>query len=620
MGKGEWGDGDEKITHYGFYLLLSGDCSISQISNTKVRVKRGAMPFIKCIILFHCFLPALVFSLSSTDLCASAFPNPRSNPQEFIKAFFSDPDNLILYEGQQGYREFVEEHFNSSFPMNKVWVFASAALPKGKMKLLGWQRYAGTAEAFKQERRRLLDENQEIKEEYQGMEGYVLYANKYYKKDMRKAYLNASAVLSSRSERKNWSWQAYTGFTTEYREERRRLLNKNGMVKEEYQGPEGHIRYADKYYGGAMNKAFSNVSAVLSALEKKLLHWRAYQGTTEEYMKDRSRILNEKGMIKEEFRGPEGYILYASKYYKKDMRKTFSNISAVLTRVEKAYLGWKDYRGLATEYIEERRRLLDEKGRLKAEYRGPEGQVRYADEYHGGDMFKAFNNASTVLSEVEKAHWGWQTYKGLTKEFKEERSRILNEQGRIKKEYLGPEGYARYADEYYGGKMQQAFRNASAVLNDLEKMYWGWQDYQGTTKRFREDRSRFFDENGKIKKEYQNLEGHILYANQFYIKDMLKAFRNVSAVLSKEEMKMLGWKVFAGDTIQFEALLKFFEGRSLEDSKGPAVQRELARRIFDDHLKKAYDSVSAFQDLLLEGGAGAFQALRDSGWSPALSH
>ena len=47
----------------------------------------------------------------------------------------------------------------------------------------------------------------------------------------------------------------------------------------------------------------------------------------------------------------------------------------------------------------------------------------------------------------------WQKYKGSVEEFRAERTKILDEKSELKEKYIGPEGYALYAEDYYNKKM-----------------------------------------------------------------------------------------------------------------------------------------------------------------------
>ena len=594
------------------------------------------MRFIKYIcILSFCF-PTLVFSGGSVDVCSVSF----SSHKEFIKSFFSDLNNINQYQGQAGYIRFVEEHL-SLLHMDTVFIYTSKVLSKEDMSILNWQSYQGNTKEFREERLRVLDEKGNIKKKYQGKEGYVRYSDEFYIGKMQKAYQNISAVLSE-SEKKSLNWQQYYGSTKEFIGERSRILDETGNVRKNYQGPDGYARYADEFYDGKMQTTYINVSAVLSESEKKSLKWQGYQGSTKEFRQERSNILDEKRNIKKEYQGSKGYVRYADEFYggeRKElgnMKKACENVSAVLSESEKKSLNWQKYQGNTQEFRQERSRVLDEKGSIKKEYQGLAGYVHYADEFYGGErkelgnMHKAYLNVSAVLSESEKKSLNWQQYKGNIKEFREERLRVLDEKGNIKKKYQGKAGYVRYADEFYGGErkelgdMQKAYRSVSAVLSESEKKSLNWQQYHGNTKEFRQERSRVLDEKGSIKKEYQGLAGYVHYADEFYggerkeLGNMHKVYLNVSAVLSKEDMKYLRWKQFKGDTGQFQSLFEFFQNHSFEDYKGPLGQKKIAKMIFKNHLTSTYMNISALRDYLFSH-KDEFKDLRASGWSRTLS-
>ena len=561
------------------------------------------------------------------------------------------------YRGSDGYALYADRFYGGEKQelgnMLKAYQNVSAVLSESEKKALNWQAYFGNTKQFREERSRILDSDRKIKAEYRGSDGYALYADRFYGGEkqelgnMLKAYINVSAVLSE-SEKEALNWQAYQGTTKQFREERSKILDSKEKVKAEYQGLDGYALYADRFYGGEkqelgnMERAYKNVSAVLSESEKEALNWQQYQGTTKEFREERSRILDSDRKIKVEYRGSDGYALYADRFYGGEkqelgnMKKAYLNVSAVLSESKKKALNWQAYFGNTKEFREERSRILDSDRKIKAEYRGSDGYALYADRFYGGEkqelgnMLRAYLNVSAVLSESEKEALNWQQYQGTTKEFREERSRVLDSKEKVKAEYQGLDGYALYADRFYGGEkqelgnMERAYKNVSAVLSESEKEALNWQQYQGTTKEFREERSRILDSDRKIKVEYRGSDGYALYADRFYggekqeLGNMLRAYKNVSAVLSKEDMKDLGWKVFYGNTYQFHTLSEFLKIIVLEDYQGPNGQKKISKMIFKNHLSNTYVNISALRDYLFNN-KDEFKDLRKSGWSRTLS-
>ncbi len=268
---------------------------------------------------------------------------------------------------------------------------------------------------------------------------------------------------------------------------------------------------------------------------------------------------------------------------------------------------------------------------MRKEYIGQEeGYPRFANTYYGGEkkengeMAKAFKNVSSVLSTDMFKRLRWQQFKGMTKEFKE-LAQILDEHGELRKEYIGQEeGYPKFTNTYYGGEkkengdMAKAFKNVSSVLSKDMFKRLGWQQFQGTTKEFKELKAQILDEHGELRKEYIGQEeGYPRFANTYYGRDMQKAFKNVSSVLSKDMFQQLGWKYFQGSTNQFHALIMYFKAHSFEDYRGVEEQRQIAELIFENNLRRAYMNVSTLREYLFIN-KDVFKDLRESGWSRTL--
>ena len=516
--------------------------------------------------------------------------------------------------GPEGYAQYAETHHGSQ--MQRAFSNVSAVLSKAEMESLNWQGYKGTARQFREERSRVFNEQGGLREEFIGPEGYARYAEKHHDSQMQRAFSNVSAVLS-KAEMESLNWQGYKGTARQFREERSRVFNEQGRLRKKFIGPEGYARYAEKHHDSQMQRAFSNVSAVLSKAEMESLNWQGYKGTARQFREERSRILNKQGAAREEFIGPEGYARYAEKHHDSQMQRAFSNVSAVLSKAEMESLNWQGYKGTVRQFREERSRVFNEQGGLREEFIGPEGYARYAEKHYDSKMFTAFSNVSAVLSKAEMESLNWQGYKGTARQFREERGRILNKQGAAREEFTGPEGYARYAEKHYDSKMFTAFSNVSAVLSKTEMESLNWQGYNGTVRQFREERSRVFNEQGGLREEFIGPEGYAQYAETHHNSQMQRAFQNVSAVFSKVEMKKLSWKQFQGTTEQFYQLRDYFKAHRFEDYQGHEGQRKIAVLIFKGNLMVAYRNVSALREYLFSN-KDEFKDLRQTGWSGTL--
>jgi hypothetical protein len=328
-----------------------------------------------------------------------------------------------------------------------------------------------------------------------GQLGYVYVSDQLFHGNMYESFLRVSKALN-KSDFNSLDWgNAYRGQTTGFWEERDRFFL-NGEIVSKFKGLEGYFLYANTFYDGQMQKAYLNMSAVLSEREKSELSWgQQYRGYTSEFHAERRRLTSESSVS--EFVGVEGYLRYADTFYDGQMQRAYLNMSAVLTEKEKIRLAWgKAYHGHSSDFRVERGRLISN-GKAVKEYVGPDGYVKYADRFYSGRMQKAYLNMSAVLSDEEKSKLAWgKVYHGNSQEFRVERDRLIY-RGNPVKEYVGPDGYIRYADRFYAGKMQKAYMNMSAVLSDEEKSKLGWgKAFHGRTTDFIEMRSILYKSGG----------------------------------------------------------------------------------------------------------------------------
>ena len=524
------------------------------------------------------------------------------------------------YKGSAGYVLFAEKYFEGD--MQKAYINVSAVLGGGSrlMKQLDWQSYHGQVSDFNKLGDKILKEDGSIKEEYKGRDGYALFAEKYFEGNMEKAYINVSAVLGGGSRlMKQLAWQEYQGQVSDFNKLRDKILNKDGSIREEYKGSDGYVLFAEKYFEGDMKKAYLNVSAVLGGGSRlmKQLDWQGYQGQVSDFNKLREKILNEDGSVREEYKGSDGYALFAEKYFEGDMLKAYPNVSAVLggsSRLMKQ-LDWQSYHGQVSDFNKLREKILNEDGSIREEYKGSDGYVKFAEEYFEGDMLKAYKNVSAVLGGGSRLmkQLDWQAYHGQASGFNELREKILNEDGSIREEYKGSDGYASFAKKYFEGNMQKAYQNVSSVLGGGSRLMkqLDWQQYQGQVSGFNKIRDKILNEDGSIREEYKGSDGYASFAKKYFEGNMQKAYQNVSAVLGGVlEMRRLklDWKSFQGTVDQFKDLKKLFESIEREELKGEKGQLRVAREIFKGNKIKAYGMVSALREELL-GRAEAFDEL-----------
>ena len=399
------------------------------------------------------------------------------------------------------------------------------------------------------------------------------------------------------------------------------LIDANHNPRQKYTGQKGYLEVADTYFKGNMKRAFDTISSMLSKDIFEKLGWQRFRGTTKKFRELKNQILDENGNLKAEYIGQEeGYPLFADTFYggeKKEngnMFNAFSNVSAILSTKLFKDLGWQQFHGTTKEFRELKNQILDENGNLKTEYIDQEqGYLLFADTFYGGDMNRTFFNVSAVLSKKLFKDLRWKHFHGATKEFKELKNQILDEDGNLKAKYIGQEiGYPLFADTFYGekknenenGDMLKAFKNISAVLSTKLFKKLGWQAFHGTTKEFRELKNQILDEVGNLKAEYIGQEhGYPLFADTFYGGEkkekgnMLKAFSNISAVLSTELFKKLGWQAFHGTTKEFRELKNQILDKD-GNLKAEYIGQKQGYPLFADtfysgNMRKAFSNVSA---------------------------
>ena len=481
--------------------------------------------------------------LKKTILDFNRFAKPLLNKDASIKD---------EYKGREGYIRFVEELEgieNMSYVFSKV----SKVLDTVKMKELQWQQFQGTSLDFKNLKDLL---SLDVIEKYKGMAGYVLFAKKYFKNNMQKAYKNVSAVLGGGDSRlmKQLDWQKYQGLVSGFNKIRDKILNKDGSIKEEYKGSDGYAKFAKDRFKSDMEKAYKNVSAVLGGGSRlmKQLDWQKYQGLVSDFKKLRDKILNKDGSIKEQYKGSNGYVNFAKEHFKSDMEKAYKNVSSVLgggSRLMKQ-LDWQQYQGSVSDFNKLRDKILNKDGSIKEEYKRSDGYVNFVKKYFEGNMQKAYQNVSVVLggggSRLMK-QLDWQQYQGQVSEFNKIRDKILNKDGLIKEEYKGMDGYIKFAEEYFNGNMHKAYQNISVVLGgvlEIRRLNIGWKMFKGTVDQFKDLKVLF---ESIEREELKGEKGQLRVAREIFKGNKERAYSMVSVLKeyllgNKEAFKELGWK------------------------------------------------------------------------------
>ena len=237
---------------------------------------------IKLVLLLTVLYVSIPHLSWATKPCRSSFNE--------IGKKLSEVD-ISQYKGQEGYVRFVEElkgTHRMDYVFNKVSEFLYFF---EKMEELQWQSFQGTSEDFRYFKKLL---SLEVIRKYKGLSGYISFSEEYFEGDMKKTYLNASAVLGRDSIlMKQLGWQLYLGSVLEVKELRDKILNEDGSIKEKYKGMSGYVEIAKEYFEGNMKKAYKNVSAILGGEDSilmKQLGWKQHEGSVSDFKELRDRI------------------------------------------------------------------------------------------------------------------------------------------------------------------------------------------------------------------------------------------------------------------------------------------------------------------------------------------
>ncbi len=260
---------------------------------------------------------------------------------------------------------------------------------------MGGSSFIGTTQEFKDLKDQILDEAGKLREEYIGQEeGYPKFADIHTGGEMKKAFINVSSVLS-KEVFKRLGWQQFQGTTKEFKDLKDKILDETGELKKEYIGQEeGYPRFADIHTGGEMQKAFINVSSVLSKEVFKRLGWQQFQGTTQEFKDLKDKILDETGELKKEYIGQEeGYPKFADIHTGGEMQKAFINVSSVLSKEVFKRLGWQAFQGNTNQF---RALITYFRTHQFEDYQGVEGQRQIAELIFENNLLRTYRNVSTL--------------------------------------------------------------------------------------------------------------------------------------------------------------------------------------------------------------------------------
>ena len=379
---------------------------------------KSYMLFYILFIILYISVPNI--SYSADQECLTVFTEEEEiSAREEIEQKVSETDRISFikkHKDQEGYIKFVSELKRTE---SMVYVFqeVSRILGKSEMKWLGWQIFLGTLSEFKDLKASIVDGDYNLLIDlFSGMDGYALFAIEKYSGNMQKTFMNVSALLG-RSELKRAGWQEFLGTAEEYYKQKQEilnyLLNKDGSIKDVYQNMDGLVLFADEDYSGNMQKAFTNVSAILGKSEMKRTGWQVFLGTSKEFEDLKASIVDgDYNLLADIFSDMDGCARFAEEWYSGDMQKAFTNVSAMLggaQAMKELGVEWKQFKGTTAQFKSLKALFNKHKSDL-TELQGVKGQEKVAREIFKGNTRMAYDNVSILRIELLGS---WDAFKEL---------------------------------------------------------------------------------------------------------------------------------------------------------------------------------------------------------------
>ena len=211
--------------------------------------------------------------------------------------------------------------------------------------------------------------------------------------------------------------------------------------------------------------------------------------------------------------------------------------------------------------------LITTSTKIRKIFSDPENYIKYKEtkgfslliEEHFSDsdsIDHILETASTVLGE-SFANLDWPQVSGLSFfEYKNIRSRFLDETGNLKKELIGKDGQALYAEKYHEGHMLKADNDAINVLDQTDVDTLEWFPFKGSASNYKIIKPRFLDETGELKTEIIGRDKQMQYAEKYHEGNMLKADNDALAVLDYHtNYNKIGWVAFEGSATEFNKII-----------------------------------------------------------------
>ena len=160
-----------------------------------------------------------------------------------------------------------------------------------------------------------LSDQKNFVENFEGLEGYLPWADRHFEGDMEKAFLSAKALLLS-DVFDQLNWDIFYGSTQLFEDFRNLPLFERGKVHENLKGLKGYVLFSLRITHGNMKTAYMNLKAVLNEDLMSQLEWPYFDGSVRELISLENYILKKgRDHFIKEFKGAKGFSAFVEQYH-----------------------------------------------------------------------------------------------------------------------------------------------------------------------------------------------------------------------------------------------------------------------------------------------------------------
>ena len=372
-----------------------------------------------------------------------------------------------------------------------------------------------------------------------------------------------------------------------------------------YVGQNGYKKLALEYTNGDMKKAFDRTMEKEEEKRLKLLGWRVFEGSVDEFNDLKSRI--KKGSLLSsvsKIKGQDKYVIISETFYGGDMRKTFVNVQSVLNYdlfQMSSKLGWSLFDGSVSEFKEHEKDMIS-----KLATKEPSGIIDPPENTSNfyQPLIPALNRAKDI---------GSKTVSTGSKVLSKGVSSVKN----VKVPKM-PDVKSTISKASEMSSVKSAVSKASGMMSKMPKSL-SFKAFKGVSKDPKikaEVEAKAKEKMEAEKKEvntqvvpvsqstendnihlsdytgYEGQDGYKKFAIEYTNGDMKKAFDRTE----EKRLKLLGWRVFEGNIYEFRGLRSYSLLGSVSKIAGQDKYVAIAEEFYDGDMRKTFVNFQSVLD------------------------